>query len=121
MQVQHRAFYAIAGPDCNHAPAGRVGIVGGPQQARLAGEVIEQLALVPNVIAGSEDIEAQSEKFFGDRRRDTEASGGVFGIGDGQIDAIGLNDVLQVIGDNAAARGSKDIPNKENVHSVFSR
>ena len=44
--------------------------------------------------------------------RNAEAARGIFGVGDGQIDAIGLNDVLQVIGDNAAARGRKISPIK---------
>ena len=65
--------------------------------------------------------EAAREKLFGDGGRDTEAARGVFGVGDSQIDAIGVNDILKMIGDNAAARGSKNIPDKENVHSVFSR
>ena len=50
----------------DHAAAGRVGIVGGAQQARLARQIIEDLALVPDVVAGGEHVQPQAEKLFGD-------------------------------------------------------
>ena len=51
------------------------------------------------------------------RRRDAESAGRVFRVGDGQIDAIGLDDVLQVIGDDPPPGRGENIPDKENVHS----
>ena len=57
------------------------------------------------------------EEFFGDRRSDAEAAGGIFGVGDGQVDVVGLLDVLQMIGYNLAARRGEDVADEEDVHA----
>ena len=40
----------------------------------------------------------------------------VLRVGDGEIDRVGFDDVLQVVGDNAAAGRSEDVPDEEYVH-----
>ena len=44
--------------------------------------VVDQLALVPHVVAGGQHIRAQFEKLIGNLRRDSEAAGGVLAIDD---------------------------------------
>ena len=53
--------------------------------------------------------ETAIEQILGNGRRDPESTGRVFGVGDGDIDALRFDDVLQVVGDNAAARGSENV------------
>ena len=117
LQIDHGALHAVARAQHDHAAARRVGVVGRPQQPRLAVQVIVELALVPDVIAGGEHIQPHGEQLFGDGRSDAEAAGGVLRVGDGQVDVVGLDDVLQVVGDNPASRRGENIADKENVHS----
>ncbi len=102
---------------------GADGIVGGAQDAAAAnvgvggdGHVLEDLALVPDVIAGGDDVGAEVEELFRDGGGDAEASGGVLSVDDEEVDGIGFKDVGKVFADDVAAGGAKDIADKENVH-----
>ena len=118
LQIDHGAIDAAAACDTYRTPLpGAFGVVGGTQQARLPRQVIEDLALVPDVIAGGQHVEPEREEVLGDRRRNAEAAGRILGIGDRQVDVIRRDDVLQVIGDDAAAGRSEDVADEENVHA----
>ena len=82
----------------------------------MALQVIENLALVPDVVAGGEHIRADFEEFLGDGRRDAEPSGGILGVGDGQVDPVGGDDVLQMVGSDAPPGRCENIPHEKNVH-----
>ena len=45
-------------------------------------EAGHHLALVPDVVAGGEDVDPQAEEVVRDLRRKAEATGGVLAIGD---------------------------------------
>src|SRR5206468_1117821 len=98
------------------AAAGALGVVGGAEQARLAGKVVEDLLLVPDVIPGGEDVDAEGQQILGDGGCDAEAAGSVLAVRNGEVDAVGRDDILQVIGDDPAPRRAEDIADKENVH-----
>lgn len=53
------------------------------------------------MIAAGEDVDAVAEQLIGKLRRDAEASGGIFPVGDGQVDFFSGDDVAQVSGYNA--------------------
>src|SRR5207245_8396416 len=57
------------------------------EQARLAREVLEDLRLVPDVVAARQAVEARGEKLLRAVGRDTEAVGRVLDIGPGEVDA----------------------------------
>ena len=63
--------------------AGAVVAVGGAEL-----HVVDQLALVPDVVAGGDDVGAEVEEVFGEWRRDAEAAGGVFAVDDGEVDLV---------------------------------
>ncbi len=116
MQIQDRAIDSVARLHHHHASPGQlIDIIGGPQQARLAGEIIVDLALIPDVIAAGEHVQAVAEQLIGELRRDAEAAGGVFGVGDGQIDFFGGDDVAQMAGNHAAPGGGENIANKKKI------
>ena len=50
-------------------------------------KVVEDLSLVPDVIAGGDDVDIQFKKFLGESGSNAEASGGIFAVGDDEIDA----------------------------------
>jgi hypothetical protein len=68
------------------------------------------------VIAGSDDVGAEVEEFFGDRGRETEASGGVFAVDDEEVDGVGFENVREMFADDVAAGGAEDIADKEDIH-----
>ena len=81
------------------AVAGQAGLqVGGAEHAArtvvaFGGDgvqVVDQLALVPHVIAGGHHVGAEFEEFIGDLRRHAEAARGILDIHDGEIDVVGL-------------------------------
>ena len=60
-------------------------------------KVVNNLAFVPDVVAGGHHVDAEIEEFFGERRRDAEAGRGVFAVGDYQIDGVLLNQRRQAV------------------------
>ena len=105
LQIENCALF----PD-DHPTARRFGrIIGGSQKARCAAQIIVDLALVPDVIACGEHIDPQFEQVLGNQGRDAEAACGILPVGDSQVDLLRFDDVLQVVGDNAAPRGGEDV------------
>ena len=74
--------------------------------------VLDDLALVPDVIAGGDDVDAEFEQLLGDLRSDAEAAGGVFAVGDGEIDAVLLLQFRQALVNDGAAGRPKMSPTK---------
>jgi hypothetical protein len=68
------------------------------------------------MIAGGEHIAAQFKKFFGKSGRQPKASGSVLGIGNDQINFVGLDKVGQVVAKDFAPRVAKDIANEKDLH-----
>jgi hypothetical protein len=68
------------------------------------------------MISGRDDMRAEVEEFFGDRRRDAEASSSVFAVDDKEIDGIIFEDVGQMFADDMAAGGAEDIADKKDIH-----
>ncbi len=99
------------------------GVVGGAEDAAAAvvrvggdGHVFEDLALVPDVVAGGDDVGSHVEDLFGEGGRDAEASGGVFAIDDEEVDGVGFEDVGEMLAYDVAAGGAEDVADKEDVH-----
>ena len=87
-----------------------------PGQRRLISvgrvHVVDDLALVPDVIAGGDDINAEFEQLFGYLRCDAEAAGGVFAVGDGEVDAVLLLQFRQTLVNDGAPGRPKMSPTK---------
>jgi len=73
------------------------GVVGGAEDAASAdvrvgrdGHVFEDLALVPDVVAGGDDVGSEVEEFFGDGGGYAKAAGCVFAVDYEQIDCVGI-------------------------------
>src|SRR5208283_5862079 len=115
--------------DDKHAGAGRrldeIGtsagrparIVEGPDQARLAGDEDEGLALIESMIAECHAIRARREKVGADRLGDPKAAGGVLAIDDNAIEAPGITQFRQIVQENRAARAANDVADEEEAHA----
>ena len=55
-------------------------------------EVFDDLALVPDVIAGGHDVDPEIEQLVRELRSDAEPGGGIFAVGNDQIDGILLDE-----------------------------
>ena len=100
LQIDHRVVDAAVRGAFEDAVAGQAGLqIGRAQHAarpllavgRDGVQVVDQLALVPDVVAGGEHIRAQVEEVVGNLRRHAKAAGGVFGIDDDQVHVVGLD------------------------------
>ena len=68
------------------------------------------------MIAGGEHRDVELEEFVDDGGRDAESAGGVFGVGDDQINGALLDERRQVLAHADAPGASEDIADKENAH-----
>ena len=68
------------------------------------GHVLEDLFLVPDVIARGDDVRAEIKKLFRDGRRDAKTTGGVFAVDDQQIHFVRFDEVRQVFPHDVPAR-----------------
>src|SRR5262249_14004603 len=81
------------------------------------GEIVHDLAFVPDVIAGGDHFNAKIKQVFGERRRDAESGGCVFAVRNNEVDRMIANQVLELIPHNCAARPSKNVADKKNTHA----
>ena len=98
--------------------------VGGAQDAAGAsvairggrGKVIEQLAFVPDMVAGGHHVGAEIEQLLGDLGRHAKAAGGVLDIHDGEVDVMGFAHVADVFAHDFATCAAEDVADEEDVH-----
>src|SRR5258708_1274497 len=108
-----------------HAPAGHVrGIVRGTKHAALRPvpiafghlKEVDDLALVPNVIAGGNDVNVQLKQLFSQRGRDAETGSGVLAIRNDKIDGLIADNAGQSVLDDVPSGPPEDIADEENPH-----
>src|SRR5262249_17190634 len=80
------------------------------------GEIIDDFALVPDVVAGGEDVDAEIEQIFCQRRSNSETGGGVLSVGEDKVNAVLANDSLQLVTDDGPAGPPEDIADEECAH-----
>jgi len=78
----------------------------------MAGEVIVNFALIPNVISGRQNIQAVAEQFIGQLRIDAKPAGCVLDISDREVDVLRRYDVFEVPRNHAAAGRGEHVANK---------
>ena len=86
-------------------------------------KVFDELALIPDVIAGGDDVYVEFEEFVDDLRSDAESGGGVFAIDDEQIGPFSGDQVFKAFFNNSAAGTAKNVSDEKNTHpnSMVSR
>jgi hypothetical protein len=83
-------------------------------------EVFDDLAFVPDVISGGHHVNAQIEKLFRQRRRDSEARGSIFAVGDDEIDSVPLAQFWQALSYDRPPGASKNVTDKKNFQDQVS-
>src|ERR1700728_346223 len=109
------------------APAGHIrGIVCGAKHAALGAvavafghlKKIDDFALIPDVVAGGDDINIQFEQFFRETGSDAETRRRVFTVGDDKIDGLVADNAGQLVLDDGASGTPEDVANEENSHEA---
>ena len=79
-------------------------------------QVLEYFLAIPAMVPAGEDVDAVLQEVVGDFGGDAEAGGGVFAIGDDQVDLALRDEIGETIANDLAAGGAYDVPDKENAH-----
>lgn len=70
----------------------------------MLGNVVHEFALVPDVVAGGDDLGSGGEECFGYLGRDASAAGGIFAIDDAEVDVVELFNLVEM-GDDCLSSG----------------
>jgi hypothetical protein len=84
-------------------------------------KIVDDLAFVPNVISRGHRVDAEIEKLFRQGRRDSEASRGIFAVGDDEIDGVLFPQFGQAIFYDRASSAPKNVANEKNVQELRSQ
>src|SRR5271154_3818857 len=79
-------------------------------------QVVQNLALVPTVVAAGEDSDVGLQQLFSNARSDAKASGGVFTIGNDQIDVPLRHQIGEAVVDDLPPRRADDVTNEKYAH-----
>ena len=80
-------------------------------------KVFDDLALVPDVIAGGHHVNPEIEELFRQRWSDAEPRGRVFTIGDDKVDGVLLYQIAQALSYDRSSRTAKNVADKKNVQN----
>lgn len=108
--VEDGDFEAGAGGDDGQAFAdGGGGEVDGSDEFGAGFEEGDDLAFAEGVVAEGADVDAGAEDFFEDGGGETGATGGIFGIGDDEVDVAVFDDIGEEFSDDEAAGFTDDV------------
>ncbi len=68
------------------------------------------------MVAASEDLDAHAKQLVGETRRDAEARGGVFAVGNDKIYLALQHDIREPVTYDLPARRTNDITDEEYAH-----
>jgi hypothetical protein len=112
-EIQHGHFDAAwGGVDTTSPPWGSRRIVGRTQQAHLLVDTGQHFLFVPNMVAGGNDIDPGIKEFPDRIGGDPETGGGIFAVGDNQINIVSVDQPAQTLAQGKSPRLPDDITNK---------
>src|SRR5579864_6128843 len=124
LKIDHGIAMSVSGNAFkNTDPRDARGIVGRAQHAASPGvavggvEVIHDLAFIPDVIAGGEDVAAQVEKILGNGGGKAKTAGSIFRVGNQKIDFVRFHELGRVIAKDLAPRAAEDVTHEEDLHA----
>src|SRR5580704_1448217 len=79
-------------------------------------KVIEDFALVPDVVAGGDHVDVQLEQLLRERGRDAETSRRVLPVGNDQVDGVIADNARQPVLDDSPSWPPENVANEENPH-----
>src|SRR5258705_12856887 len=95
--------------------------VDGPDREWKELDVVEELALIPDVVAVRDDIRAVGVELARDVQRESRPTGGVLAIHDREIDLVLDSDLRQQRLDRISPWATHDVADKKNPHGLGMR
>ena len=89
-----------------------------PQDRAIGLQILVDLALVPDVVAGGDDVDPHAQQLLCQGRRQSHAGRHVLAIGDHQVDVHLGAQIRQRVPDSHAARLSDDVSDEQAPHQV---
>ena len=100
------------------AVAGRAGrIIQRTQKARLVLQQFQDFLLIPQMVAGSDGVHSVGKEIGGDVGSDPVAAGGIFAIGDDDVQPVNFAQLGQQFLDGAAPGAPDNVPDKQYFHA----
>jgi hypothetical protein len=97
--------------------AGRAGrIIQRTQKTLFVLQQLHDFLLIPQMVAGGDGVHAVAEKFLGDVGRDAVAAGGIFAVGDDDIEAVRLP---QGLGRSSLTARRPGLPTMSPMNRIF--
>src|SRR5262249_21186177 len=117
LQIEYsNGRFAGNSPD-KAAVTGRISrIIQRANESRLAIQQFEHFLLVPEMIAGSDHIDAGGKNLGGSVECDARAAGGIFAVGNNEIEVVLLAQFRHGFGHGAATWLAHDVANEKNLH-----
>ena len=97
-------------------PRRALGEIIGPQNSRFLVEMRNDIALVPHMIAGGDDIDPRRVELVADFRRDAEPASRVFAVHDDEIYVVAFAQPGHVTGNRLAPGPADDIAANHHTH-----
>ena len=120
-QVEHADGHAVDGERSGAAPRRRRRIVRRPNDPVAAFEVLGKIALVENMVAAGDEVDAGGEHLVGGLRGQAETARCVFAVSDAGVDVMLLAKQRDATLQRFATRGTDDVPDYQNVERAFYR
>ena len=70
------------------------------------------------MIAAREQVELEAEELLGDLGSDAETGGGVLDVGDAEVDAVLLDDLVQAVVQQPSTRFAEDVADEQDSHGA---
>ena len=116
-QIHHRDLPPIGERKASPTLAGRAGRkIVRAQQARLALEIVDDLAVAPDVITRGADVDAGIEQLLAAVRIDAGAAGDVLAVDDNEARLGAVNQLRQQRPHRKAPRFADDVAEEEEIH-----
>jgi hypothetical protein len=84
-------------------------------------EEIDNLALVPDMVASSKNVNSHLEEVFSQRRREAETRGCVLPISEHEINGMLFYERWKTIFDYGSSWSAENVTNKKNAHLSLPR
>ncbi len=120
-QVEHADGHAIDGKGCGPSPRDRRRIVRRPDDPVAAFEVLGKVALVEDMVAAGDEVDAGCKHLVGGLRGQAETARCIFAVGDAGVDVMLLAKQRNAALQRLATRGTDDVPDYQEVERAFYR
>ena len=114
--LHHRHVHSRRGlPDHASLAGIRLRIIRGANHVLVVLVIVDEILLVPDVIARGIGVDRKLRQLMHDRLGDAETARGVLDVDDREVDLLAIDDMIQLLMQRLAARLADDVTDVEDV------